>query len=285
MNALQSIRIFFLFTVVFLISSCHSQKQEIASGGNRPKKGIIGKKSPQADLLADTYTPWESFYAPFNLRINNPVRMTVSGRATMQKDRYINFSLRMMGIEVAQLWIDNDSILMADKFHKLLVTAPFSAVTDKTGMNMADLQSLLLGQAFYPGRGTINSHEAFSSLFQYMQTDSTAMLIPRKMPQDINWCMILGENPEPVLEGLVVQPGAYEPFEAIFGVQTATPAGTVAAELSANGVLANRPMQVNLFWNLQKAEFNGKRTCARPDFKGYTRLTPAQLIESLKQGL
>lgn len=71
--------------------------------------------------------------------------MSISGRVTMIRDRSIYMSLRMIGMEVATVYVNTDSIFATEKLHKQMLASDF----DKTlggKLSVGELQGLLLGE-------------------------------------------------------------------------------------------------------------------------------------------
>lgn len=266
---------------VAALTGCSSHRSTDVTNES-PKPGrVVAMKVPEVATLAATYQPWETLYAPFNLRVSKPMSMSVSGRATMVRDHSILLSLRMLGfMEVATVYIDADSAIIADKVHRYLVAVPLSAITSRTGVTIGDIQSIMLGQAFYPGKNTINLTSNANQLFSVSHDDGGMIMTPRKVPAGATWYYNVSDVP--ALTALSVEPDGHSPFTAKFDATTDTPAGACATDIAVNGEFSGKQIDASVSWNFGKAEWNTGRQAERPTYSGYQRITIAQLMAALK---
>jgi hypothetical protein len=130
----SSIRIAALSAVALLIltlSSCHATKSaETKSGGDT--------------AVAEQTSKWSDVYIPVKVELTEPSRMSISGRATMVRDRSVYLSLRMLGMEVATVYIDADSIFATEKLHKQMLAVGYEATVGNR-LTIGQLQDVLLG--------------------------------------------------------------------------------------------------------------------------------------------
>lgn len=87
---------------------------------------------------------WTDLYVPVKLELTEPARMSISGRATIVRDRSIYLSLRMIGMEVATVYVDADSIFATEKVHRQMIAVGFDATLGRK-LTVGELQDLLLG--------------------------------------------------------------------------------------------------------------------------------------------
>lgn len=102
---------------------------------------------PAGEELA---TAWHDVYLPVKVSLLQPASMSLSGRATMVRDSAVFVSMRVLGMEVATLYADRDSVIVLDKFHKYVYSEPLSAVTSRAGLTLGDIQEILLGRQELP---------------------------------------------------------------------------------------------------------------------------------------
>ena len=262
-------------------ASCSSKKNAAApaaTSSKRPK--VAALRNPEVSELAATYSPWTTFYAPFSMRLSKPVSFNISGRATMVRDQAIQLSMRMLGMEVAVAYINADSATIVDKFHKYIVSVPFPSIAGRTNLTVADLQNLLLGQAFYPGSGTITAGEA-DAQFSMEKSGDTLILTPRRTPAGATWYFTVGPGPE--LKSMSVKPDGLETFMMTFSDIVAGAAGSVASSVEASGSFRDKELKAAVYWNMDKAKWNEPRTIGIPDYSGYKQLSVTDLIQALKK--
>lgn len=65
----------------------------------------------------------------------------------MVRDSLIHLSLRVFGMEVAQLRATADSAWLVDRYHKMYTSVPLRSVLGSRGLTLGAAQDLLLGQA------------------------------------------------------------------------------------------------------------------------------------------
>lgn len=269
-----------MMLLVVLMAACSAKKNVSESG--RPSLQKRAMNVSEVASLAQRYSNWETFHAPFSMRSTEPLPMSVSGRATMVRDRYIYLSLRMVGFEVACVYVDTDSCFFVDKYHKMLVTESLRSVTARTGLTVGDIQDLLMGRAFYPGSGTLCMCETPEILFSPQpQDDGTILLLPRRIPAGVSWFFTI--DGAPTLLRITVDPDEYPALTAIYEETVETDAGDVAADVTLTGQIGNRNLNASLEWNLGKAKWNEDVNDPNLNFKGYKRLTVGEMVEQLKR--
>lgn len=104
------------------------------------RKAAAAAESPQPE-------GWHILYAPVKISVQQPVALSSSGRATMVRDSLVHISLRILGMEIAQLRATTDSVWVVDKYHKIYSSMPLAGLSAATGLSLADVQNLLLGRA------------------------------------------------------------------------------------------------------------------------------------------
>ncbi len=272
-------RIFIILLLTITAASCSSNRQQASVPDAHPGKAPA-MRVDRVQQIADTYTAWTSFYAPFSMKLEKPAKFSISGRATMEYGKNIHMSLRILGMEVGVVYIDSDSAYVADKFHRYLVAVPFSAISGRTGLTVADLQSLMLGRIFYPGKGCIGNVYNASDLFSPANEGSNLLLTPRRTPQGATWYYTV--NDIDALTGLSVEAPDYGDINVTFSDVIQTVAGNAAARMDANGTVASKNISASSDWNLGRAQWNSSRTASRPDFSSYKRISTAALLKALK---
>lgn len=262
------------------MSACSSRRAAVA-GSSSPSKRVKAMNVAEVGTLAETYQNWETFYAPFTLRISEPMDMSVSGRATMVRDKYIYLSLRMLGFEVATVYVNSDSAYVADKYHKILAAESISSLTAGTGLTVGDLQDILMGRAFYPGQGTLCSIEVPEALFSPSFDGDFVILTPRRIPGGASWFFTIDNMPS--LRRITVEPDGFSPLTVDYAETVDVAAGAVATQLTLIGNAGNKDIEAMCLWNLGKAKWNQPVNEPSLNFKGYRRISATDLLEILKQ--
>ncbi len=247
-----------------------------------PSRGAVAPLSfPVVDSLAATYLPWNDLYMPFNLKLSRPLSVSCSGRATMVRDSEILLSLRVLGIEMAQIYFNTDSVWIVDKLHKLYCSVPLEKLSGTAGFTVGDIQSAMLGRAFYPGVGTLNDDSRYTDkMFSLDMRGDTLLLLPRRVPSGTSWHLNV-VNPGPRLQGIEVElPGSAAFAVAYDGIDN-TPAGAVASQVSVAGNAGKTHLDARVTWNPSKARWNENRSTGWQLPRGYRRIGVAEAIKAL----
>lgn len=282
MNNSARLHIIIYIVLAAVIAACSSQRQAASSGDGIAQQQRPGKRSTLIADLATTYAPWHDVYMPVTLNLKRPISMGISGRATMVRDSLIHISMRMLGIEVAVAHVTADSVWLVDKYHKYVCAAATSAITGPNNLSLSDLQDMLLGRAFYPGRGTLGSTFDGASLFKVETVNDTIVATPRRLPSTHSWHFELESLPR--LAAIVVNVSDQGSFRLDYSSpRTDTPAGTVAANVLGSGSFGKLDLLMAVEWNMSKAKWNSNRTenWSAPS-SGYKRISAAQLISALR---
>lgn len=90
---------------------------------------------------------WQNVYANVNVYASKPMSMNFSGRLTMERDRYIHLSMRFIGMEVAVLYMNVDSVYFVDKYHKYFYAEPLPVLLGSKYdyLTLGDLQRIYMG--------------------------------------------------------------------------------------------------------------------------------------------
>ena len=125
-----------LASLSFILPSCRSGR-------------AVTQPQTSFEVKNDT---WSNFYAPVTVEINRPLSLAVSGRASMENGKYIHLSMRFLGMEMAVVYIDADSVYFVDKYHHYLFAESLQKVLGSkyADMTIKDLQSFILGQKKIP---------------------------------------------------------------------------------------------------------------------------------------
>lgn len=232
-----------------------------------------------AEALCDIYAAqprWQSLYMPFSLKINAPMRLSCSGRATMVRGKAILLSMRAFGIEVAQVYIDNDSTWLVDKFHKMICAESTARLSQN--FNVDNLQSLIIGHACEPGVDGYLSRKSLGSL-KFIVDEDLTLITPSKA-RNVNWGMLVDTVPA-MNEFSLIFPSENS-FGLLYSGETETVAGVIPRVISADGQAGRFHIDADLTWTLDKITVDGHTDMRWTPPSGYKRITTEALIEAVK---
>ena len=233
--------------------------------------------------LASTYNQWEDVKMPVNIKLTSPASMSLSGTVTMTAAKTINISLRMLGFEVASLYVDNDSVFAIYKVQKRYVAESIPQLLKNFPATVGNLQSLLLGRIFYPGLDT--PYDINASMFEYSAAGDTdlpdaVVMTPMIDTAGIECAFIADGQVVPSVLAFMAIVSNHQ-ASAIYSTPQLTPAGAVSPSCDINGSLGGKNIAARISWNLDKAQWNTGATAKRPNTRGYTRISASSLLKTL----
>ena len=271
----------------------------LASCGSRRPTTVAGGTYGEVSLdecfgnLAASYAPWTSMSAPMKIEVSEPVRFSASGKAEMVKGQCISMVFRKIGIKVAELYVDRDSVMFVVKPLKIAYTESFARFSNSTGLTLDDLQSALLGQAFVPGRGTVGAGSL--SAFTLAAADGGAIgedvvrwtMTPRRSPDEIYFT---AATPMPFgseasrLEAVGVNAGGGVKFE--YSDFANTGAGLIGSRANLRATFGGKSLSGSLRWTADRTDWNKPLTVGRPSIPvDYRRLDTAAMLRIIQNTL
>ncbi len=209
--------------------------------------------------------------------VDAPQGLSFSGQATMKRGSWIHFSLRMIGMEVAAAWINNDSILVVDKFHRRYISQPLDALFRDTGVDVGDLQDFLTGRMFLAGIGSLTRSDA--SRFRFIEDAAGMLMLPVRQPEKYEYGFIASTQ-EAALAAASVEIPQKAQGVVTYSDFTATPGGRFASA-AALSVKASVPFAATFTWDFQGAKFNSGAQKSAPSVRGYQRVDVGAILGRL----
>lgn len=278
-----------MLAVLLLMASCGSKKNTSHSQYTPETETTADPLVEAYSSMAASYKPWQDMQASVKLELVQPKKLSISGKATMVYGKSVYLSLRFLGMELGQIYVDSDSIYITSKLQRMAYVEAMSVFTKSFGFTLEDVQSMLLGQAFVPGKGTAGMNTRRDFKLDQGSEAGTWRLIPVDTPSKVDW-YFEGSMPDTasglqaIIDALVVRPASMSPLSATFAKPVDTGAGIAASEVSMSATVSKKALKVNVIWNLQKAEWNKGVTSSAPTIPAsYTRLTTTGLINLLKK--
>ena len=166
----RTLRIAALAAVAAIISvaaltGCRTSRSAAISGGGDATAMALAER---AHAVAAANLPWTQLNLPVKIAVKSPQKISLSGRIYMRRDRDIYITLRVLGMEVANMYVNSDSVYAADKLHKYYIAEPIKDIFAGASLTIGDIQDALLGRPFINGRGVITD----KMLGQVTLTDS-----------------------------------------------------------------------------------------------------------------
>lgn len=254
-----------LLTILF--AGCRSQKGAVEAGGDTREGVAIPANTAlnsRYTMLTESWKPWTDMEVGLKVSLNSPAKLNASGKAWMKRGEWISISVRMLGFEVATLWVDRDSVVAVDKFHKKYISEPTSRLLGDADVTLEDMQDLLTGRAFLVGSGTAKVTDR--KLFDFEEATNGWYLLPRRQPRRFDYGF-LASNTNNALRGAIIEVKGFGSvatrYEDIFESRTS---GWFAQEVTVE-TTRGKKLSATLKWDFNGAKFNTGVTkiCRIPD--------------------
>lgn len=281
-----------LFTYIFLagcallatasFTGCRASKgasdSDAYSAGEAQVSSVTGVHPLKA--VADNYRGWTDVSVPVTLSLEVPKRMSVSARARMVRGRCIDLSFRMLGFEVARVWLTPDSVVAASRPKKVYLAESLSDLTSGLPVNLDNLQDLLMGRPFIPGGSTVALADSADLYFD--TASGSVRMLPRRQHPMADYGYVL-DIPDVVTALGVVATDREMTFTASYtGPEPLTPAGNVMDKAALSVATPNADYAASVTWKWGSARWNEMIAVDPPSTAGLRRVTPAQLLKIIK---
>jgi len=259
----------FLIAIILtgVMAGCRSHKGASADGETSGGGVVVPANMAMSSryiLLAESWKPWTDVEMGVKVSLTTPAKLNAAGKVWMKRGEWISISVRMLGFEVATLWLDRDSVVAVDKFHKKYISEPTSRLLGGADITLEEIQDLLTGRAFLAGKGTATV--ADRKEFDFEQADNGWFLLPRTQPDQFNYGF-LASNTSNSLRGAIFDVKGFGSvstnYNNIFESRTC---GWFAQEVKVE-TSRGKKIAVTLKWDLNSSKFNTgvMKSCRIPD--------------------
>ena len=255
-----------LCVVLLAVTGCRSSKQTTST---TPTADGERSLSQHFETLAASYTDWEDVNIPVRLELESPKKMSISGRATMVRDKSVLISLRVLGMEVANLYITNDSVYATEKLHKYYIAEDVNSLRGEFPVSISDVQDMLLGQAFILERGRLK----MSELEKY------GTIIPNKICDDVEYAFCVSKEDKLTIFSVCRQ--GEIPLVSQYSNHVETAAGMIAEKTKINLSAGKTKLDATIMWDAESAKWNTGKPSAWKMPKGYKRISGEALLKTL----
>lgn len=266
---------------ILVFAGCHTTKTQVRPVEPTPPtetESHVATPAERFDSIAALSKDYDCFTASFKISLNAPQRISFSGRAYVQRNKSIYLSLRKFGMEVARLYVTNDSIIAVDRFNKRYVAESLSDALARCPVTIGNIQKLLTGQPFAIGDRPLKSEDF---IIDTQPENGQWTAIPKEIPAgfESGYLFSLKDNS---LLALAVK-GGPTTFLTRYTDYYPTPAGLVAANIGVSVAGMKFPLDLSLEWTWTGAVWNkpgDMKQFVFPD-REYKRIAAADLLKML----
>lgn len=263
-----------------LLPGCKSSRG-VASSGDYPSAGVVQSSLPYSlETVAANYREWTDVSVPVTLRLTTPKNLSVGARARMVRGRCIDLSFRMLGFEVARVWITPDSLVAASRPKKVYLSESLTKITSGLPVNLENLQDLLIGRPFIPGGSTLALAD---STTMFLDTSSGSVrLLPRASQPLADYGFVLDLPAVVTALGVVAEEHDVTFTASYSGPQPLTPAGNVMDNVDLSVSTPRADYAASVAWRWKSARWNEAISVDPPVTEGLRRVTSSQLMKIIK---
>lgn len=270
-----------LLLISLLLYGCRTQAPVKIPQGTLPELPTSTAATDELfDQIADSYADWTDLYAPITLRLEAPKELSVSGRATMVNGKEILISLRMLGMELAVIYLNESRVYAVDKIHKQYIEEDMGHLLSEMNITISDVQNILLGRLTSIGKGTVTRTEVAD--FTFLSADDHWILTPKRQFKGTSMNYIATKTTPPVLTNLSLRINGKGVIDCSYTDISDTPAGLVADLIKILAPMEKGDVKASLEWNMNDAKWNEGRM---PKFKvpsgSYKRIDIKTLFQSI----
>lgn len=267
-----------------IIASCSSSKSTSQRDipGEVPAEISLQTPSQRYQELCKTYGDWQDVTLPVRVSLEAPKSMSVSARASMKRDQWISISVRMLGFEVASMYVDRDSVHVVSRYHKAYVSESLQRIFGNNDVSVGDIQDLLLGRGFIIGPAGTTFTPALSTAVELSPSDEGLMILPAAQPQGFEYGFILAQDANRVAAASVSVRQTHSGTIIYNSPVETRQAGNFAGQ-AAIQVTAGKTIAASLQWNFPSAKWNTGETRSWSRPSGYTRMDASALIAKLSK--
>lgn len=253
-------------------SSQHSSSEKYASP--------VTDVADNYRLLVADYHDWHDVTMPVKVSLQEPTSMSVSARARIIRGESLMISFRVFGMEMAQMYLDNDSVHAFYKLKKLYLSESIDEIKGDFPLSLENIQDLLLGRAFIFGDSRLDAGDISNvSLEAHGQNWN---IIPRNAPHGIDYGFLFSPG------NLITRCVACTSDQSILAIaeysdHQSTPAGNLAGIADISLSKGSHSVKLSLSWNLGDAQWNTNATNQWKAPKGYSRIRAGQLLKAISQ--
>lgn len=279
----RTLRIAALAAVAAIISvaaltGCRTSRSAAISGTGDATEMTLAER---AHAVAAANLPWTQLNLPVKIAVKSPQKISLSGRIYMRRDRDIYITLRVLGMEVANMYVNSDSVYAADKLHKYYIAEPIKDIFAGASLSIGDIQDALLGRTFINGRGNLTD-KMLSGVTLTDTPDNQWIMTPRsKINGKIEYQFKFSKESN-ALMSLVFNTGS-----KLYGCTYSSPAEIDGSRFMERIAIATKvgktAIDATITFDFNKVKWEVPSSARWRNPSGYRRITPATLAKSLKE--
>ena len=277
-NRKSIVRILVMVMTVVVLQACSTSRKGQSSTGMQTGEMAV-TESQVAELYKQTvsnYSDWEKVKVPISVSLSQPAQISVSGTAVMERGKSVSISMRILGMEVASMYLSNDSIVILDRWNKRYVCEELRRFLGDFPISVSNVQDMLTGRPFVLGTEQLNASDA--GVMEFEVDGQYWACKPKEMPAWMEYAFaFLGQSMVSVTAGIAGK----TPVVMNYSNEQITPFGPMAANVEVYAVAGSKKVDGTISWKFGKASWNGDVTLKPVNIPvGYNRVYAADILKS-----
>lgn len=267
--------------IALVMTGCSTAKKVGSGSSGASKVETVSDMRVELRTMLNSYGDWSRVRVPVTLSLRQPKNISIGGTAIMERGKSVFISLKYFGMEIGNLYITDDSIMVVDKIHKSYASENVSRFLSGFDVNVSNLQDLLLGRVFVPGKKSVEL-SMFSSAGFEVDNQNSWLLLPTSPATGIEYGYKF--SPVDILAALIVKSGDHQPVTCGYEPPVSTSFGPMSPQLTINYSTAKTALDVSFEWNLSKAKWNNDVELRTPSVNAkYSRISSADITKMISK--
>lgn len=268
---------FIIFSVLLLmlgLAGCKSSRPVISD--------VVPGVQPTTVLqeVASSYRFWETYSVSGKVSVSGGASLSSSMQLKMVKGKCVLISIRpILGIEVAKMYIDNDSAVVVNKLNKTYTSLSLSQFAEILPVDINIVQDMILARVFDLKEGELSLKNL--KKFEISSDAENFTIIPRKKRKNFEYEFTLNNAKQ--LTALLVSPASStKTYTAQYSGYAKDAVGNPASNIKFATSFRGKNVELNLNLNTTKGKWDGNVDEYFSVGIGYKKLSIADFLTSLK---
>lgn len=236
--------------------------------------------SERLQEVAAANCPWTQLNLPLKVSLKSPDKLSLSGRIYMRRNHDIYVTLRVLGIEVANMYVNTDSIYVADKAHKYYLAEPIDKIFAGASLSIGDIQDALLGRAFINNRGTLTADMLNQVTVADGENNSWDITPQSKINGSISYSFRLSDS-DNSMQSFTVDTGSKQ-YSCSYSEPTTIDGSRFMQRMSISTKVGKTEIDATLALDFDNVKWEVPESARWRTPKNYRRINPRALSQAFK---
>lgn len=267
----------FAFILLMGLASCRSSKSIVDQSMLDFSSLTLSERLQE---VAAANCPWAQLNLPLKVSLKSPEKISLSGRIYMRRNHDIYITLRVLGIEVANMYVNTDSIYVADKAHKYYLAEPIDKIFAGASLSIGDIQDALLGRSFINNRGTLTADLLNQVTAADGENNSWTIAPQSKINSSISYSFRLSDN-DNSMQSFTVDTGNKQ-YSCSYSDPTTIDGSRFMQRMSISTKVGKTEIDATLTLDFDKVKWEVPESARWRTPKNYRRINPRALSQAFK---